>query len=132
MSEECKTSPELLSKSAFPDSGEIPLVYILIAEEASTGNPAGFCLYFKNYSTFTGKPGLYLEDLFVRQCFRGKGLGTAFFDRLKAVCREEDYPRLEWSVLDWNKNARDFYTQKIGAEERAEWIMCRSSGEGLN
>ncbi|KAJ3340629.1 hypothetical protein HDU91_000828, partial [Kappamyces sp. JEL0680] len=123
LSHECLTTDELVMASAFPAQGT-PLIYIVIAEQAESKKPAGFCLYFFNYSTFT-------EDLFVRPEFRKGGLGTMFFDHLKALAREKNCTRVEWAVIDWNTPARDFYTKKIGAVEKSEWILNRIDGDRL-
>ena len=128
MEDECKTTPELLEKSMFPANGT-PLVFVLIAE-TETNQPMGFALYFYNFSTFTGKPGLYLEDIFVRPEFRGKGLGKVFFKELKRISREQGCSRMEWVVLDWNEPSRGFY-KSLGAEEKTEWVICRLSGDTL-
>ena len=129
MEDECKTTPELLKKSLFPKDG-IPLVHVLIAIHEPSKSPVGFCLYFYNFSTFTGKPGLYLEDLFVRPEYRNKGLGKLFFAELKRIANERGCSRMEWVVLDWNKPAREFYG-RMGAKEMTEWVICRLSGDSL-
>src|SRR5215469_156155 len=92
---------------------------------AFVGNePAGFALYFHNFSTFTGKPGLYLEDVFVDPRFRGKGIGEAFFRALAKIAVERDCARFEWSVLDWNEDAIRFY-RRLGAEPKPGWTVQR-------
>jgi GNAT superfamily N-acetyltransferase len=126
---ECHTTPELLEMSMFPKD-KSPLVYVLIAVHKPSETPVGFCLYFYNFSTFTGRPGLYLEDLFVRPEYRNQGLGKLFFAELKKIAREQECSRMEWVVLDWNKPARDFYG-KMGAQEMTEWVICRLSGDTL-
>jgi GNAT superfamily N-acetyltransferase len=90
-----------------------------------SGETVGFALFFENYSTFLGKPGLYLEDLFVRPEFRTKGIGTALMARLIEIAQERSYGRVEWSVLDWNEPAIKFYIEKIGAELMSSWRTCR-------
>ena len=100
----------------------------LIAEEDS--QPAGFALYFFNYSTWRGRPGLYLEDLFVRPEFRGKGIGKALLVRVAAVAVERGCGRLQWQVLDWNQTAIDFY-QSLGARFLDEWRTMRLTDEAL-
>ena len=100
----------------------------LIAEE--DGQPAGFALYFFNYSTWRGRPGLYLEDLFVRPEFRGKGIGKALLVRVAAVAVERGCGRLQWQVLDWNQTAIDFY-QSLGAQFLDEWRTMRVTDEAL-
>jgi len=109
----------MLAKSLF---GPRPYAECLIA---FVGNePAGFALYFHNFSTFTGKPGLYLEDVFVDPRFRGKGIGEAFFHALAKIARERDCARFEWSVLDWNEDAIRFY-RRLGAEPKSGWTVQR-------
>ncbi|NOT87100.1 MAG: GNAT family N-acetyltransferase [Lysobacter sp.] len=108
--------------------GERPHAEVLIAEV--DGVPAGFALFFHNFSTFVGKPGLYLEDLFVRPGFRGLGLGKRLMLRLAQIAIERDCGRFEWSVLDWNQPAIDFY-RSLGAVSMDEWTMQRVSGEAL-
>ena len=94
------------------------------------GEPAGFALYFHNFSTFLGKHGLYLEDLFVRPEFRGRAVGKALLRYLAALALQRDCGRFEWAVLDWNRPARDFY-EALGAEAKSAWIIHRISGEAL-
>lgn len=91
---------------------------------------AGFALFFHNFSTFVGKPGLYLEDLYVRQQFRGQGCGEALLRYLARLALERGCGRFEWSVLDWNQRAIDFY-KSLGAQPMAEWTIFRLSGESL-
>ena len=94
------------------------------------GEAMGFALWFYNFSTFKGRHGIYLEDLFVRPQARGKGAGKALLRALARRCLEEGLPRLEWSVLDWNQPAIVFY-DGLGATSKAEWITRRLSGEAL-
>lgn len=94
----------------------------LIAE--ADGVAAGFALYFHNFSTFAGKPGLYLEDIYVEPAFRGRGIGRAFFRELATIALARDCGRLEWSVLDWNENAIRFY-RGMGAEPLSDWTVMR-------
>jgi GNAT superfamily N-acetyltransferase len=98
-------------------------VEILLADWS--GETVGFALFFKNFSTFLGKPGLYLEDLFVRPEFRGRGIGTALLNRIIGIAKNRDYGRVDWTVLDWNESAIKFYTQKIGAKFLGSWRLCR-------
>jgi GNAT superfamily N-acetyltransferase len=95
------------------------------------GEPAGFALFFHNFSTFLGRPGLYLEDLFVRPRFRGGGVGKALLAHLALIAKERDCGRLEWWVLDWNKPAVRFY-EALGAEAMDEWTVYRLTGEALD
>jgi GNAT superfamily N-acetyltransferase len=95
------------------------------------GAPAGFALFFTNFSTFLGKPGLYLEDLFVRPAWRGQGIGKELLVHLARLARARGYGRFEWAVLDWNEPALKFY-RSLGAEAKAEWVIHRIAGEALD
>jgi GNAT superfamily N-acetyltransferase len=108
--------------------GEAPYFQCLIAEQE--GRAAGFAFYFFNYSTWTGRPGLYLEDLFVHPEFRGLGIGKALLARVAAIAVEKGCPRLQWEVLDWNTPAVDFYAA-LGADFLDEWRNVRVTGEAL-
>jgi GNAT superfamily N-acetyltransferase len=99
-----------------------PVIHVLIAEW--NGAPAGFALYFFNFSTFVGRPGLYLEDLFVRPQQRSHGIGRALLRALARVAQERNCGRMEWAVLDWNEPALRFY-QSLGARQMKEWIAHR-------
>ena len=101
----------------------------LIAEEDSV--PVGFALFFHNFSTFLAKPGIYLEDLFVVPEQRGRGIGRALLQRLAKIAVERDCGRLEWAVLDWNRDAIGFY-ERLGARPNSEWTVYRLAGESLN
>jgi len=101
----------------------------LIAEEA--GVSVGFALFFHNFSTFLAQPGIYLEDLFVIPEHRGRGIGRALLRQLARVAVERGCGRLEWSVLDWNRDAIDFY-ERLGARPNSEWTVYRLAGEALN
>ena len=94
------------------------------------GEAAGFALFFHNFSTFLGKPGLYLEDLFVRPAYRGRAIGRSLLSHLAAVALERDCGRFQWQVLDWNKPSRDFY-ERLGAQADAAWVNYRISGDAL-
>ena len=108
--------------------GPRPYAEVVIGEVA--GAPQGFALFFHNFSTFEGKPGLYLEDLFVRPEARGSGLGKALLAHLAALAVERDCARLEWSVLDWNEPAIGFY-RRLGARAMDEWTVYRVDGDAL-
>ncbi|HEY3624624.1 MAG TPA: GNAT family N-acetyltransferase [Terracidiphilus sp.] len=108
--------------------GDQPYYFCLIAEEA--GIPAGFAFYFFDYSTWLGRPGLYLEDLFVHPEFRGRGIGKALLQRVAAIAVEKGCPRMKWEVLDWNTPAVEFYAA-MGAEFLDTWRNVRLSGEPL-
>lgn len=94
------------------------------------GEPVGFALFFRNFSTFVGRPGLYLEDLYVRESHRGKGIGKALLLHLAGIARERNYGRMEWSVLDWNTTAIEFY-RSLGAEPMSDWTVFRLDEQGL-
>jgi diamine N-acetyltransferase len=108
--------------------GANPRVFTDIAEWQ--GEIAGFALWFYNYSTFRGRHGIYLEDLYVRPAFRGRGIGKALIVKLARRCAAEGLARLQWSVLDWNTPSIDFY-QSLGAKLTPEWLGCRVEGEAL-
>ena len=108
--------------------GAAPAAEVLLAED-ETG-PVGFALFFTSYSTFLAKPGLYLEDLFVRPAARGKGTGKALMIELAKICIARDYGRFEWSVLDWNEPALAFY-RSLGALPQSEWTVQRVTGAAL-
>jgi GNAT superfamily N-acetyltransferase len=109
--------------------GATPRVFCQIAEWQ--GQPAGFALWFYTFSTFLGRHGLWLEDLFVRPAQRGKGVGKALLADLARRCVREKLGRLEWAVLDWNTPSIDFYRSQ-GATVMDDWRRCRVSGEALN
>ncbi len=108
--------------------GPRPYAEVVIGE--LDGEPQGFALFFHNFSTFEGRPGLYLEDLFVRPEARGSGLGKALLAHLAQLCVTRDCARLEWSVLDWNTPAIGFY-QNLGAKLMDEWTVMRVDGDAL-
>ena len=105
-----------------------PQAYALIAEYQ--GQPAGFALYFYNFSTFLTKRGIYLEDLYVRSQHRGQGLGLALLKRLAQIAHEQNCERLEWCVLNWNTSAINFY-KSLGAQGMDEWTTYRLSRDGI-
>lgn len=108
--------------------GPDPKAFALIAEW--DGAPCGFALWFFNFSTFLGRHGVYLEDLFVKESHRGRGVGKALLARLAAIARERRCGRLEWSVLDWNAPSIAFY-KSLGAKAMDEWTVYRLTGEAL-
>ncbi len=114
--------------------GAKPVAECLLAyvdeNEAPVPVPAGFAIYFTNYSTFLAKPGLYLEDLFVKPEFRGRGVGKALLLHCAKLANARDCGRMEWTVLDWNQPAIDFY-ESLGARRMREWQICRLTGESL-
>jgi GNAT superfamily N-acetyltransferase len=124
LTHECIADPALLRRFLF----EQPRAHAIMAEW--NGQPAGFALYFYNFSTFVGRPGLYLEDLFVRPAFRRNGIAKSVFRHLARKAVEEGCGRMEWSVLDWNENAIKFY-RALGAQPMDEWTVQRLTGEAL-
>ena len=109
--------------------GARPAAEVLLGFEAD-GGPMGFALFFQNFSTFLARPGIYLEDLYVRPDKRGRGLGRALLTQLARLAVERGCGRLDWSVLDWNENAIGFY-KKLGARIMEDWRTCRVTGEAL-
>jgi GNAT superfamily N-acetyltransferase len=120
-----KTTEADLLRDGF---GPEPYFHCLIAEH--DGHPAAFALYFFNYSTWLGRPGLYLEDLFVQPEFRGLGIGKALLAQVAAIAIEKDCPRLQWEVLDWNTPAVDFY-RALGADFLDEWRNVRMTADSI-
>lgn len=108
--------------------GPRPYAEVVIGE--LDGTPQGFALFFHNFSTFEGRPGIYLEDLFVRPAARGSGLGKALLAHLAQLCTTRDCARLEWSVLDWNEPSIGFY-KSLGARMMDEWTVMRVDGDAL-
>jgi len=117
--------PERLHEHLF---GERPVVEALVAQVAD--DVVGFALFFTNYSTFLGRPGLYLEDLYVQPAYRSQGIGRALLTRLAGLANQRGYGRFEWSVLDWNADAIRLY-QRMGATLLPEWRICRVTGDAL-
>jgi GNAT superfamily N-acetyltransferase len=114
-----------IRRNAFSDH---PLVRVTMAEW--DGEPAGFALWFLNFSTWQGKPGIYLEDLFVRPAFRRNGIGKALLKHLAALAVEEGWTRFVWQVLDWNTPAIEFY-EAHGARIMRSWLTCRVEGDAI-
>jgi GNAT superfamily N-acetyltransferase len=108
--------------------GENPRLFCDIAEW--NGEVAGFAVWFINFSTFSGRSGIYLEDLFVRPALRGKGIGKALLSHLAKECVANDWSRLQWSVLDWNEPSIAFY-KSLGAVMMDEWTICKVAGPAL-
>jgi GNAT superfamily N-acetyltransferase len=108
--------------------GERPAAEVVLAYVDTT--VAGFALFFHNFSTFLGRPGLYLEDLFVKPEWRGRGIGQRLLVHLAALAVERGCGRMEWTVLDWNELALRFY-ERMGARVMKEWKLCRLTGDGL-
>ena len=125
MEDEVEATEELLHRYIF---GDDKLTEVVLAYEGET--PVGFALYFHNFSTFLARPGLYLEDLFVLEAYRGRGYGKALLAHLAGIAVERDCGRFEWSVLNWNKPAIDFY-ESLGARPMDGWTVYRLTGEKL-
>ena len=125
LADEVRLDRDVLGAHLF---GGAPKAKVIIAERA--GIPVGFALFFHNFSTFEGRPGIYLEDLFVDPEARGSGAGKALLAALAALAIERGCARLEWSVLDWNKPAIDFY-RSLGAKSMDDWTINRVEGNAL-
>ena len=125
LAHECVATEAALEATLF---GPRPGAEVIIA--LADGTPAGFALFFHNYSTFLAKRGIYLEDLFVKPAFRGRGIGKALLSHLARIAVDRDCGRLEWSVLDWNVDAIRFY-ESLGAKPMDEWTVHRVTGESL-
>lgn len=125
LTHEAQATPADVARALF---GDQPKAFCDIAERG--GEPVGFALWFYNFSTFRGRHGIYLEDLFVRPVARGEGVGKALMTRLARRCVEQGLARLEWSVLDWNASAIGFY-EGLGATLMDDWRICRLTGEAL-
>jgi len=126
LSHEVTATEEVLRKTLFgrKSTAEVAIGYL-------NREPVGFVLFFHNYSTFLGRPGLYIEDLFVDESFRRRGFGRALLLYVARLAEERDCGRLEWAVLDWNEPAVAFY-KKLGAVPMSEWTVFRVTGEGLS
>ena len=125
LSHEVEATEEGIAAALF---GEHPLLFCEIAEWK--GEPAGFAIRFVNFSTFSGRPGIYLEDLFVRPAQRGNGIGKALLAHLAKQCVANGWGRLQWAVLDWNAPSIEFY-KSLGAVMMDEWTICRVDGAAL-
>lgn len=123
--DEVVATEDLLREALFAEN---PAVFALVAEDG--GDVVGFALWFRNFSTWLGRHGVYLEDLYVRPQHRGQGHGKALLSALARICVERDYGRLEWWVLDWNEPALQFY-RSLGAVPMDEWTVHRVTGEPL-
>lgn len=125
LANEVVATEELLRETLFGArrTAEVALGYF-------NNEPVGFVLFFHNYSTFLGKPGLYIEDLFVDEAFRRRGFGAALLRHVARLAMERNCGRLEWSVLDWNEPAIGFY-RKLGAVPMSEWTVFRVTGSNL-
>ena len=125
MSKEVVTTEDTLRETLFGDKS---YARVLIAE--IKGKPVGYALYFYNFSTFVGRPGLYIEDVYVSEEYRGQGIGTALFEHCAHIAKENKCVRMEWLVLNWNP-AREFYDH-MGAKPMDEWVVYRLTGDALD
>ncbi|KAI9336661.1 acyl-CoA N-acyltransferase [Pilaira anomala] len=132
LSHEVVATEELLAESLF---GAKPYAEVIIASAQLTPEspykPAGMALFFHNFSTFLGRPGIYLEDLFVDVEYRGKGIGKKLLTQLAVIAKERSCERYEWVCLDWNKPSREFY-ESLGAKPQNQWIIHRVEGKSLD
>jgi GNAT superfamily N-acetyltransferase len=127
LTDEVQATEESLRATLFPAEGHPAAECRLAFFE---GAPAGFAIFFSSYSTFLARPGLYLEDLFVKPELRGRGIGKALLLHLAKLANQRGCGRMEWSVLDWNQPAIEFY-ESIGARRMPEWQICRLAGSAL-
>jgi GNAT superfamily N-acetyltransferase len=125
LAHECVATEQQLHRTLF---GERPSAEVVLAFVGT--EPAGFALFFHNYSTFLAQPGLYLEDLYVEPQMRGHGVGHALLAHLAAIAESRECGRFEWSVLDWNVDAIGFY-EKLGARGMHDWTVYRLTGDAL-
>ena len=125
LSHEVEATEAMIAEALF---GVDPHSFCDIAEW--NGEPAGFALWFASFSTFSGRHGIYLEDLFVRPAYRGKGLGKALLVHLAATCVSRGWSRLHWAVLDWNTPSIEFY-KSLGGVLMEDWTLCRVTGPAL-
>ncbi len=125
MSKEVVTTEDTLRETLF---GDKPYAQVLIAE--IEGKPVGYALYFYNFSTFMGRPGLYIEDVYVSEEYRGQGIGSALFEKCAYIAKENKCIRMEWLVLKWNP-ARKIYDH-MGAKPMDEWVVYRLTGDALD
>jgi GNAT superfamily N-acetyltransferase len=125
MVDQVTATEETLRESLF---GDMPYAHVLIAEIGK--KPVGYTLYFYNFSTFLGRPGLYVEDVFVSREYRGQGIGTALFNKCAAIAKEKKCDRMEWIVLKWNP-ARKLY-DRMGGKSMDKWLLYRLKGDALD
>ncbi|KAL0959944.1 hypothetical protein HGRIS_011608 [Hohenbuehelia grisea] len=128
--ESAKATPELIQQNLF----DTPYAHALLAVEGTSDAPGeaiGLALYFFNFSTWTARPGLYLEDLFVKPEYRNKGVGKALFGELGKVAQEKNCARMDWAVLKWNQPSIDFYEKVLGATPMTPWLGMRLEEDGI-
>lgn len=125
LTDEVAATEEHLQRWLFGPESVAEAIFAYVDE-----SPAAFAIFFPNFSTFLGRPGLYLEDLFVEPAYRGTGIGKALLAHLARLATDRGYGRLEWAVLDWNQPAIDFY-RSIGARAMDDWTIFRLTGDAL-
>ncbi|MDB6007819.1 MAG: Acetyltransferase family [Gammaproteobacteria bacterium] len=130
LEQEMVATEEGLRKSLFGERRYAEVVFACVGDDPASADPVGFALFFHNYSTFLGKPGIYLEDLFVRPEARGRGIGKRLLAWLAQTVVARDCGRLEWAVLDWNEPSIGFY-RSLGAVLKSEWQIFRLTGDPL-
>ncbi|KAI0318514.1 acyl-CoA N-acyltransferase [Amylostereum chailletii] len=128
--ESAKATPELLRENLFEKNFASALL-AFEGSESAPGKPVGLALYFFNFSTWTGRPGLYLEDLFVDPDYRNLGIGKALFSELGKVAQEKGCARMDWVVLKWNTPSIDFYKKTLDAKSMDEWVGMRLEEDGI-
>lgn len=126
MLDQVESTPDTIRNSLF---GDVPDAEAIVADWE--GQPIAFALFFQNFSTFIGKPGLYLEDVYVRPSHRRKGVGKELLKHLAGIAQQRECGRFEWSVLDWNKNAIEFY-EGLGAIVLSDWRIVRLDRNGIS
>ena len=126
LAHEVQVTEEIMAESLFEDRAAPGAVLVYYED-----NPAGYCIYFHNFSSFLGRPGIYLEDIYIRPAYRRHGLGRAVFSHLARLAREHKYGRLDFAVLDWNESAIRFY-EEIGARPLDDWKCYRITGQDLD
>jgi GNAT superfamily N-acetyltransferase len=128
--DEVESTEELLHAALFADDPAVWATMVERVDDSGGVEVAGFALWFRNFFTWTAKHSIYLDDLYVRPQFRGRGYGKALLKSLVATCVERGYPRLDWWVLDWNDSAIEFY-RSIGAVAKDDWTVWRLTGDAL-
>ena len=126
LSHEVVADEDTLRESLFSTNPSAEVLLAYIGE-----NPVGFAVYFRNFSTFLGRSGMYLEDLFVEPAYRGRGIGKAILAHIAKIAKERGCQRLNWAVLNWNRRAIEFY-RGLGAVLLDDWTVCRLSGSALD
>jgi GNAT superfamily N-acetyltransferase len=132
LAHEVVATEEILTETLFGEKRYAEVIFAYAQKSTDSPlEPAGMALYFHNFSTFLGRPGLYLEDLFVDKEFRGTGIGKKLLTQLAVIAKERSCARYEWVCLDWNKPSREFY-EALGAKPQSQWIIHRVEGKSLD